>query len=313
MLPSALASRPARCAVLLSGALLLSACGRATQTAAGPTARGVIRAVGAENEYADVIRQIGGRYVSVTAIMSNPNSDPHSYEASPGVAQAVGGAGLVVQNGAGYDAFMNKIEAGSPHAGRRVIDVQELLGLPADTENPHLWYSPQTMPRLAGALVSDLSALAPSHRAYFATRAQRFRASLRPWERAMAAFRRRYPHVAVATTEPVGDYLLSALGADDLTPWEVQADIMNGVDLAPQAVGLQDALLTGHRARALLYNQQVTDTVTQSFRQVAVAHRVPVVALYETMPAGYSYQSWMLAEVRALQRAVSSGRSTTRL
>ena len=49
----------------------------------------VIQAVGAENEYANVIAQIGGRYVTVTAIMSNPNTDPHTFEASPSVARSV--------------------------------------------------------------------------------------------------------------------------------------------------------------------------------------------------------------------------------
>ena len=62
-----------------------------TTTASG-TAGDAIVAVGAENEYANVICQIGGRYVRVTAIESNPNTDPHSFEASPSVAQAVSSA-----------------------------------------------------------------------------------------------------------------------------------------------------------------------------------------------------------------------------
>jgi zinc/manganese transport system substrate-binding protein len=48
-----------------------------------------IAAVAAENQYANVISQIGGRYVTVTAIMSNPNTDPHEFEASAGVAVQV--------------------------------------------------------------------------------------------------------------------------------------------------------------------------------------------------------------------------------
>jgi zinc/manganese transport system substrate-binding protein len=36
--------------------------------------------------------------------------------------------------------------------------------------------------------------------------------------------------------------------------------------------------------------------------------------VYETMPApGYDYQSWMLAEVRALRRAVAENVSTQEL
>ncbi len=68
-------------------------------------------------------------------------------------------ARLIVQNGVGYDAFMNKIESASPNSARKVIDVQNLLGLPNSTPNPHLWYDPKTMPTVAEAMASDLSGL----------------------------------------------------------------------------------------------------------------------------------------------------------
>jgi len=270
--------------------------------------------VGAENEYANVISQIGGRYVSVTAIESNPNTDPHTFEASPSVAQVVSAARLVVQNGVGYDTFMNKIESASPNSSRKVIDVQKLLGLPDSTPNPHLWYQPATMPAVARALVSDLSALEPSHAAYFAANAKRFDASLAPWYQALKQFAARYPHTPVATTEPVGDYMLQAAGTTIMTPFGLQADIMNGVDPAPQDVTLQNGLLSGRRVKVLLYNQQVTDSLTETFLSAAKRNRIPVVGVYETMPVpGYNYQSWMLAEVHALQRAVADGVSTERL
>jgi hypothetical protein len=107
----------------------------------------VIRVVAAENEYGNVAAQIGGKYVSVTSVESNPNTDPHTYEVSPGVAQAVSAAQVVIQNGVGYDDFMTKIESASANSKRRVIDVQHLLGLPDSTPNPHLWYNPTTCPR----------------------------------------------------------------------------------------------------------------------------------------------------------------------
>jgi zinc/manganese transport system substrate-binding protein len=272
-----------------------------------------IPAVGAESQYANVISQIGGRYVAVSAIMRNPNTDPHAFEASPNVAQTVGSAMLVVQNGVGYDAFMSKIESAAPSAARRVIDVQRVLGLPDSTPNPHLWYDPSTMPKLAAVLVDDLSALDPRHAHYFADNARRFDDSLGPLRHAIAAFARAHPGAPVASSEPVGDYLLRAAGARNLTPWTMQAEVMNGVDPAPQDIGLETELLDQHRVRAFLYNEQVTDSLTQSLLAHAVQHHVPVVALYETMPAGYDYQSWMLAEVRALQRAVADGRSTPSL
>jgi zinc/manganese transport system substrate-binding protein len=247
-------------------------------------------------------------------VESNPNVDPHTFEASPTVARTVAGAQLVVQNGVGYDSFMNKVESASPSSSRKVITVQSLLGLPDSTANPHLWYMPRTMPAVAHALVKDLSAIDPSHAGYFAANARRFDASLQPWYRALRQFAARYPHIPVATTEPVGDYMLQAAGTVNLTPFQFQADIMNGVDPAPQDVTLQNGLFSGHRVKAFLYNQQVTDSLTESFLAKAKQYGIPVVGVYETMPTpGYNYQSWMLAEVNALERAVADHISTVKL
>jgi zinc/manganese transport system substrate-binding protein len=246
--------------------------------------------------------------------MSNPNTDPHSFEASPSVAQTVSEAKIVVQNGVGYDDFMDKIESASPSASRKVIDVQKLLGLPDSTPNPHLWYKPTTMPAVARALVSDLSSLEPAHAAYFRANERRFDASLAPWLAALRAFRTRHPGTTVATTEPVSDYMLEAAGIRDVTPFSMQSDIMNGTDPAPQAVTQQNAVLSGRRVMVFVYNQQVTDTVTQNFLTAATKARVPVVGVYETMPTpGFDYQSWMMAELGAIDRAVTHGTSTERL
>lgn len=104
---------------------------------AGASAPRRVVAVGAENEYANVISQIGGRYVRVTAIMRNPDTDPHTFEASPEVAQEVASASLVVQNGLGYDTFMQTIESATPSPHREVVDVATLLHRRASTPNPH--------------------------------------------------------------------------------------------------------------------------------------------------------------------------------
>lgn len=300
---------------LTAALLCLSAAGCAAPAAGTPAspARGAITVVGAESQYANVLAQVGGRYVSVTAVMNNPSTDPHSFEASPSIASRIAAAKLIIENGLGYDAFMNKLAAASPSRSRRLIDVQHLLRLPDSTANPHLWYAPATMARVASAAASALGRIAPAHAAYFAAGARRFERSLVAVDLALSRFRRTHAHLPVATTEPVADYLLRAAGARNLTPWNLQADLMNGVDPAPQDLTAEHDLLQTGRVRAIVYNRQVTDTVTQEFLQLAAQHHVPEVAVYETMPAGYSYQSWMLAELGALTRAVSSGKSTRSL
>jgi zinc/manganese transport system substrate-binding protein len=292
-------------------ALLLTGCGGSSGASA---AHGKVLAVGAENEYANVIEQIGGRYVQVSAVESNPNTDPHTYEASPSVAQTVSQAQLIVQNGVGYDTFMEKIESASPGSSRKVIDVQKLLGLSESTPNPHLWYKPTTMPAVAKAIASGLSALQPTHAAYFRANDVAFEASLKPWLTALAQFKARYGGTTLATTEPVADYMLEAAGTENLTPFVFQADIMNGTDPAPQLVTLQNSLFSEHKVKVFVHNQQVTDSLTESFVRAAKAAGIPVVGVYETMPTpGYDYQSWMLAEVKAIEKAVARGISTEKL
>lgn len=303
---------------VLAAAAGLAACG--SSTSAGPAsasnaaAKGAVSVVAAENEYGDVASQIGGRFVRVTSVESNPNTDPHTYEVSPNVASEVSGAGLVIENGLGYDDYMGKLESASPSSHRKTINVQMLLGLPDNTPNPHLWYDPKTMPAVARAISGDLAQLDPAHADYFRANVTRFDASLKPWYAAIAAFKSGHAGTAVATTEPVADYLLTAMGIDNLTPFYFQADIMNGTDPPPQGVGMENGFFSRHQVKVFVYNQQVVDSLTESIRANAESAGVPVVGVYETMPApGYTYQSWMLAETRALQDAVVNGTSTLHL
>jgi zinc/manganese transport system substrate-binding protein len=301
-------------ALALIAAILTAQYGPSASSAAAPKAAAKVNIVAGENEYGNVAQQIGGQYVSVYSVESNPNTDPHTYEVSPGVAKAVAGAKIVIQNGVGYDTFLNKIESASHSSSRKVIDVQQLRGLPDNTPNPHLWYDPKTMPAVAKALVTDLSAIDPAHKAAFHADESKFIASLKPWMNAIAAFKAKHKGAPAATTEPVADYLLTAMGINNLTPFRFQAAIMNGTDPTPQDVALEKGFFTKHKVKVFCYNQQVTDTLTASIRQTALKNKVPIVGVYETMPTpGYTYQSWMLAEVHAIQNAIEHGKSTEHL
>jgi zinc/manganese transport system substrate-binding protein len=309
-------SRLAKVAVgiVALGAVLFTTGWVASSTPASATGIGTVAVVAGENEYGNVASQIGGKYVSVYSVDSNPNTDPHTYEATPSVGQKIAKANLLIENGVGYDTFMGTLASASPNSARKVINVQHLLGLPDSTANPHLWYNPKTMPAVAKALADDLSALEPAHAATFHANETKFVASLQPWLNAIAAFRAKYAGTTAATTEPVADYLLTALGIKNLTPWQFQADIMNGTDPTPQDVSLEQGFFTKHQVKVFCYNQQVTDPLTDSIRQAALAAHVPVVGVYETMPVpGYDYQSWMMAELNAIKKAVTTGVSTQHL
>jgi zinc/manganese transport system substrate-binding protein len=195
-----------------------------------------------------------------------------------------------------------------------VIDVQKLLGLPDSTPNPHLWYDPKTMPAVAKAVADDLGAIDPGHAGDYQANLARFDSELQPWLQAIGSFKAKYAGIPVATTEPVADYLLEAMGIDNLTPFRFQADVMNGTDPSPQDIAMENGFFSAHKVKLFAYNQQVVDPLTESIRSNAQKSGVPVVGVYETMPTpGYDYQSWMLAETRAIQNAAVGGTSTLHL
>jgi zinc/manganese transport system substrate-binding protein len=300
-------------AALATAAVLAAMVAGCSATVAATSSDKIV-AVGAENQYSSVISQIGGKYVATSSILSDPNTDPHTFEASAQVAATISQAELIVQNGLGYDSFMSKLEAASPNSGRTVISAQKVLGLPDSTRNPHLWYSPKTMPAVAKSITGTLAKLQPTHRAYFESNLARFDKSIAVWTAQLAAFKAAHPNVAVATTEPVADYMLTAAGVNNRTPWALQAAIMNDTDPAPQDVATQNSLLKNAKVKVFVYNQQVTDAITSNYLKLAAASSIPVVGVYETMPTdGYDYQTWMEAELKALERAVTAGQSTAKL
>lgn len=302
----------AACLTLLLGVggLLTLAAAQPAPSAARPTS--VIHAVGAEGFYADVIKQIGGSHVTVTAIISNPSTDPHTYESSTTDAAAVTRADLVVQNGLGYDAFMGKLEAASPSAGRVVIDVGAALGYRMGA-NPHLWYNPATMPRVAALIAAELARRAPKDRAMFQANLRAFDRSLERWTARIAALRRRFKGTPVAVTEPVFGYAAAALGLDVLTPYSFQLAVMEGNDPSPQDVQTEQNLFTHNRVKVFIYNQQAIVPITVNLLSLAKAHHIPVVGVYESMPPGKTYQGWMIDELDALNRALNRGVSTERM
>jgi zinc/manganese transport system substrate-binding protein len=267
---------------------------------------GKIQAVAGENFYGDLVARVGGDLVSVNSILNDPNVDPHTYESSPQNAQAVADATLVVENGLGYDAFLDSLVGASPRSDRKTVNVQHLLGL-ADGVNPHVWYDPGTMPKVARAVADALEALAPASKSAFETNLQTYLDSLAPLTTKIVEIKARYPATPVAYTEPVPGYLLDALGFRVLTPEGFARSIEGGTDPAPADVAAQSDLLTSHKVKLLLYNSQATSPVTESIKSLAGRSGVPVVGVSETMPAVKSFVDWQLSQLNAIEAALGGG------
>jgi zinc/manganese transport system substrate-binding protein len=291
-------------AATLSTSLALAGC------APTATAGHGLLVVGAESQYTSVLHSIGGPYVDAVSVLSSPNVDPHEFEAGTAVARDVASARVVVQNGMGYDGFMSGLESATSGRGRTVIIAQRAVGADPSGFNPHLWYEPATLDAVARHVARALTSIDPVHRASFVARLATFLASNSRWQKQIAGFRAAHVGYRATVTEPVADYLLSALGVTVATPTQFQADVMNGVDPAPQDVALVEDELDRHLVSVFCYNRQVSDPLTGELLARARADHVPVVAVYETMPRGYDVVGWMRAETSAIESAIVADRST---
>jgi zinc/manganese transport system substrate-binding protein len=270
-----------------------------------PAIPGVVRVVAGENFWGNIAAQIGGRHVRVTSILASPTADPHLYESDVANAVAVAEAGLVIQNGAGYDEFLSQLLGATRNPGRVVVTVQDVLDATGPDVNPHFWYDIPRVPEVARAIETALARLEPGDAGAFAVGLAAFDASLRPIEAVVGEIRRRYPGAPVAYTERVPGYLLAAAGLKVLTPPGFAAAIEDGTDPSPDDTVLMDGLFTGRTVRVLLYNAQVVSPVTQHVEALARQARIPVVGVTETMPPSFrSYQAWQWSQAEALLRAL---------
>jgi zinc/manganese transport system substrate-binding protein len=285
-------------AVGLPAFVALATCGSASAQQAR------LNVVAAENFYGDVAKQIGGDYVDVTSILSNPDQDPHLFEASPKTARALQRAALVVYSGADYDPWMDKLLAVSPNAKRTVITAASLVGAKSG-DNPHLWYKPQTMPAVARAVSTALSAADPAHRAQYEANLARFVKSLAPMEARIEQLHQSYAGAPVTATEPVAGYLCDALGLT-MRNARFQLSVMNDTEPAASDIAAFEQDLRGKRVRVLLYNAQAVSKLTERMLALAKQSQVPIVSVTETQPAGKTYQQWMSGQVDALAQALGS-------
>jgi len=288
-------------ALMVAGLPALTACSGADAPRPAGDKLGVVAGT---NVWGDVARQVGGDRVSVTSVLSDPAADPHLYSASARDAAAISAARVVVVNGLGYDAFMDKLLAASVGRDRVVVVVADVVHAPADA-NPHLWYDPAYPPLVARAVADQLGLADAPHAADYRARADTFTAALAPWTAAVTAIRSRYAGATVAVTEPVPGYLIAAAGLTDATPESFAKAIEDGVEPPTASGAAMDALLSGHRVRALLYNSQATSPVTRRVQDLAHSAGVTVVPVTETLPPGEpDLQHWQADQARALLTAL---------
>ena len=262
-----------------------------------------VNVVAAENFYGDVARQIGGANVAVTSILSNPDDDPHLFEASPATARALAAAKIVIVNGADYDPWMEKLLAAHKSPGRREIVAANLAHKKAG-DNPHLWYNPATVRAVANALMVDLGVVDPVQRADYQKAGTEFLATLDPLDAKIAEMRKKYVGAPVTASEPVFGYMAELIGLK-VHNEKFALAVMNNAEPSASDVAAFEDDLKGHKVKVMLYNAQASEPAVARLVQIAKDEKIPVVGVSETEPADTNYVQWMTKQLDALDKALS--------
>ena len=315
-----------------ASALVLAGC------AGGPAAggEGGLSVVASTNVYGQVAEEIGGGLVEVTSIVSSESQDPHSFEPSARDQLTVSNADLVIENGGGYDAFIDALIDSSGSEASVVTAVEHSHDWPenegheegaaegdadehaddahADEHghdhvegfNEHVWYDPHTVVHVAEAIAAELSELDPDNAATYAANADAFAAEIEGLEAGLAELDAAHAGERVFATEPVPGYLIAAAGLEDVTPDAFSEAVEEGQDVPPATLLESLELLESGDVRVVVTNTQTAGAETAQILDEAEAGGIPAIAFSETLPEGQTYISWMQANVDALKDALGA-------
>ena len=290
--------------VLFGGFLsaLLAACGA---PAAGGSGNGTLQVIAGENFWGSIAAQLGGSHVSMTSIVTNPNTDPHEYESSATDARAFATADYVILNGAGYDDWGRKLLSANPSPSRKVFTVADLLNKKAG-DNPHFWYNPDWVDQVADKITADYRALDPANAGYFTQQREAFATALQPYHDAVAQIRATASGIPVGSTESIFVYMAHALGVNLISPPEFMQAISEATDPPAQTVAQFQDQISHHQIKLLVYNTQTSTPITDNLRQLATRNGIPVVGISETIqPGTATFQEWQTRQLISLQAALS--------
>ncbi|MDH6520820.1 zinc/manganese transport system substrate-binding protein [Streptomyces sp. SAI-135] len=311
-----MSTSPSRRTALLVGAsvALLAGCGSSSDSgsdgsaSAAPAAASRVAVVASTDVYGDIVSRIGGDKVSVTSVITDPDQDPHSYEASTQNQLALSKAKVVVENGGGYDDFVDRMLKSGGNSSAEVINAVKVSGRTAPEGgelNEHVWYDFPAVARIADRIAAALGRADPANADAYTKNADAFKADLKPLEAKEAQIRKEHGGAAIAVTEPVPLYMTEASGLVDRTPAEFSEAIEEGDDVSPKVLREALALFSGKQVEALVYNEQTSGPQTEKSEQAAEAAGIPVVPVTETLPSGKNYLTWMTGNVDALANALA--------
>jgi len=264
---------------------------------------GGINVVAAENFYGNIAAQLGGEKVNVTSILSDPKVDWHEYASNVDDARAVAAADLVIENGGGYDGWMDTLLSASPSASRVLLKGFDIAPrkLP---DSERVWYDVDDVQAIAQAVTETLKELDPVNAGYYSRKLQTFRDSLTRVRQKILHMNERWRGTPVGLTETMLMYMAKSIGLSVLTPFDFQKAVSEGSDPPPATVAAVENQVKERKIKLLAYSEQTVSAVTARLQDEARAAGIPVVPVTETLPSVLNYQNWILSELEVFERAL---------
>jgi zinc/manganese transport system substrate-binding protein len=261
--------------------------------------------VAVENFWGSIAAQLAGDRASVQSVITNPGTDPHSYEPTPSDARTLAIAKVVIVNGLGYDTWASQLLDANPYGGRVVVDAGDVLGL-KQGDNPHQWYSPTSVRTMVEAIVVAFDRVDPAGRSYFAARQRVFEQNaLARYDTLRAQIRRRFAGMPVGYSESIFEPLGTSLGLKLITPPGLAKAVAEGNEVSASDKRTVERQLRRHEVRVWIYNSQNVTPDVEQFTSLARAEHIPVVTITETLsPENETFQQWQADQLAALLRAL---------
>ncbi len=258
-----------------------------------------IRVMTSLNFYGEVAKAVAGEHGQVTSLIDSSAVDTHDYQPTAKQARQLATANVAIENGLGYDQWMNKMVKATDHK-LTVVNVAKDVAQKHAGDNEHVWYQPATMQKLATQLAADFSKLDPKHKDEYQANARAYQKRL---DKLNAVIETAKAGVGannrVAVSEPVFDYALSNLGYEIANPHFEKA-VEDDNDPSPHDIAQLRYDIKNHRIAFFVNNAQESDQTVKNLVKLAHENDVPVLSVTETKPDGEDYVSWMTKQYQAL-------------
>lgn len=272
---------------LLALVLPLTACAAPAESAADG-----LTIVASTQVWADVAEAVV-EDAEIHAIVQG-DVDPHSFEPSAADMARVETADIILVGGGGYDSWLYD----SLEEDDRIIaamDLESHSDHDHDSDNEHIWYSPEAVTHIAEDLAEKVRETSPD------TRVSPEAVSTQMAD--LAARIADLPAARVAQTEPIADHLLAHSAMIESTPAGYRATTLSeGEPTAADVAAFHEAIRNGE-IDILIHNPQSAASVSTGIRELAEQEDIPVVEIAETPEPGTNFLEAFKKAVADLEQA----------